>query len=347
MRILHVANFNLSKDGRDYFLTARKLSAGWVRGGHAVYDFSDRDVARAATPFGTKNLGRGKANRRFLDTVDNLRPDLLALGHADVIRAATVAEARRLHPAMRVLQWNHDPLFDAHNVTALEGKLDVVDATFLTSAGPELKRLSRPGRPVCFMPNPQDAAVETGRGFDRTDQPWDLIYTVGPAGTTRQVGDAVMDVGAFCADLRARLPDLRMRFPGLGDAPRLSGAAYHAAIQEARMGLSLSRRSDHYLYSSDRMAHLMGNGVLTFIDRRTGFTDIFTEEEAAFHGDVDDLAARLRAFHADDDARRAVARAGWAKAHRVFDAAVVARWLLEVTCGLPLSSDYAWPLVRY
>ena len=349
MRILHVANFNLTKDGRDYFLTAHKLSAGWARLGHAVYPLSDRDAARAATPFGAKALGERAVQRRFLDTVAHLAPDLIALGQKAMIRPDTLREVRRLAPAARILHWNHDPLFDAPNLAVLAAKADLVDATFVTSADDALATLARPGRPAAFMPNPQDRAVEDGRSFAADSHGTDLIYTVGTAGFLRQIGDGIADVRDFCRDLRKRHPDLRCRFPGLEGGKgagegMLAGRAYHAALADSRMGLSLSRRSDRRLYSSDRMAHLMGNGVLTFIDRRTGFGDVFTEDEAAFYSSGEEMEAKLRRFHADEPARRAVAEAGWAKAHRVFDAAIIARYLIEVVFDLPLSADYGWPL---
>lgn len=194
MRILHAANFNLKKDGRDYFLTAHKLSAGWTRLGHAVFDFSDRDIARAATPFGAKALGLRAVQRRFLDTVDAMRPDLVALGQKCLVTPATLAQARRLHPAVRILHWNHDPLFDAPNLADLQAKAEAVDATFVTSGGEGLRALARPGRPAAFMPNPQDRAVEQGRSFAADGHATDLIYTVGTAGFTRQVAGAMMDV---------------------------------------------------------------------------------------------------------------------------------------------------------
>lgn len=344
MRILHVANFNLRNSGHDYFLTARKLSAAFTRNGHIVYDFSDRDVARAATPMGAKLLGIAAVNRQFLDLVDNFRPDLICLGHADTIRAETVAEARQIHPPARILQWNHDPLFDPHNVTAIAGKLDVVDATMITTGGAELAQFSRPGKVVAFMPNPQDRSIEEGRAFEQSDLPVDLIYCVGPAGALRQIGDRLMDVSTFCRELTMRLPELACYFPGLGGEPRLGGAAYHAALASSRMGLSLSRRSDNFLYSSDRMAHLMGNGVLTFIDRRTGFGDVFNDDQAAFYDSPESLYTQLRQFRQDDARRRAVAEAGWARAHRVFDSRIIARYLIELVFRLPLSGDYEWPL---
>ena len=39
------------------------------------------------------------------------------------------------------------------------------------------------------------------------------------------------------------------------------------------MGLNLSRGNLPKYYSSDRIAQLMGNGLLTFIDEKTKFDD--------------------------------------------------------------------------
>ena len=48
------------------------------------------------------------------------------------------------------------------------------------------------------------------------------------------------------------------------------------------MGINLSQGSSSKYYSSDRIAQLMGNGVLTFIHRKTKLNDFFKNDEVIF-----------------------------------------------------------------
>ena len=65
-------------------------------------------------------------------------------------------------------------------------------------------------------------------------------------------------------------------------------------LKNSAIVLNLSRTADDYLYSSDRMAHAMGNGCLIFQDLRTGFQNIFKEDEIAFYSDNDFLIDNIR-----------------------------------------------------
>ena len=51
-------------------------------------------------------------------------------------------------------------------------------------------------------------------------------------------------------------------------------------IAQSNMGLNLSRGKPIKYYSSDRIAQLMGNGLLTFIDEKTKFSDFFSKKES-------------------------------------------------------------------
>ena len=179
MRILHVGNFGSRAKGAFLHSVAPKLSRGLIRLGHHVVDFADRDVARASTPFGARKFGGRQANRALLRLASDMRPDLLLLGHADTIRADTVASIRRTLPALRVLQWNVDPLFEPDNITRLRSKLDVVDATLVSTAGDALLPLRRAGMALGFLPNPMDASIESGRADLADDLPFDLFFACG------------------------------------------------------------------------------------------------------------------------------------------------------------------------
>src|SRR3546814_17933519 len=91
----------------------------------------------------------------------------------------------------------------------------------------------------------------------------------------------------------------------------LRGAGYLEDMGNARMALSISRPDNVYLYASDRMSQLLGNGLLTFVSRATGFQDLFGDDAIAFYDGLDELVDRLDFFARHDAARRRTAEAGW------------------------------------
>ena len=344
MHILHVGNFGSRAKGAFLHSVAPKLSRGLIRAGHQVVEFADRDVARAATPFGARKLGGVQANRALARLAHDMRPDLLLLGHADTIRAETVARLRRALPAMRVLQWNVDPLFEPDNIARLRSKLAVVDATLVSTAGDALRPLQRPGMRLGFLPNPVDFSVESGRADLAADLPYDLFYACGhPARPRRTLCGQDWDMEDFVAGLRRALPGLRTRLAGLDGQPHLTGADYRQALMQCAAGLNVSRRQDALLYSSDRLAHMVGNGQAILIDRATGYDRLFGPEAMGFFSGLDELAGLLRRMMAEPAWRQSVATAGRACYHKLFNETLVARYVLNVALDNHNPADYAWP----
>jgi hypothetical protein len=142
--------------------------------------------------------------------------------------------------------------------------------------------------------------------------------------------------------IQAASPELRPLFLGMFGAGNVAGITYQRVLESARMGLNLSRRSDVYLYSSNRMAHLVGNGILTFIDRATGFGELFGEDELAFYGTEAELFDKLRLYQNDDAERRRVAERGWRKYHRIFGCEVVAKYLIDAVEGKVDPARFDW-----
>ena len=56
------------------------------------------------------------------------------------------------------------------------------------------------------------------------------------------------------------------------------------------MAINLSQGSSSKYYSSDRIAQLMGNGILTFIDKKTKLNYFFKNNEAIFYNSIRDLS---------------------------------------------------------
>ena len=344
MRILHVGNFGSRAKGAFLHSVAPKLSRGMIRAGHQVVDFADRDVARAGTLFGARKLGGAHANRTLARLAHDMRPDLLVLGHADTIHAVTLAALRRAMPAMRVLQWNVDPLFEPDNIARLRGKLAVVDATLVSTAGPALLPLRRAGMRLGFLPNPVDFSIESGRADLAAVLPYDLFFACGhPSRPRRTLCGQDWDMEDFFAALRRAVPSLRTRLAGLDGQPHLAGAAYQEALGQCAAGLNASRRQDGLLYSSDRMAHMAGNGQAVLIDRATGYGTLFGPDEMGFFSSLDELAGLLRRLIAEPAQRQAMAAAGRARYHALFNETLVARYVLGVAFDTHDPADYPWP----
>ncbi len=351
MRILNVADFNWMTGAESdtarlsLFDICRKFTHAATRANSLVVEFSDRAVARGGAPLGIKGLGRGWANRRFRQVVDEFKPDLILLHFADQIDNASLEEARRLSPGVRIADINIDPIWTPKNQKRLALRRGVADALFVTTAAPELGRYAGPGAFAAYLPNPVDPAVETGRVFE-TDTAVDLLFPCSDE-SPRQVGGAEVMPSIAALDLKGAVPGLRLSTPGVCGQDEARGYAYFQALAGARMGWALSRRADQPLYASDRMAHMFGWGLAVMLDRRAGFDRFYGPGEAVFYSDLDDLARALRRLIADDAAARAIARRGWEATWRQFHADRVLAYVLAQLFDQGGAEGFEWPCARW
>ena len=265
MKILHVDNLNLLKYGAVYYAFDRKISNGLIRNGHYVYDFSYRDTARCATPFQSKHLGTARMNQRLLETAANIRPDFLLLGNAEIVSADTLRRIRKMLPAIRIALWYVDWIIPEVDTRSIFDRLEVIDTLFLTTGGELPQRYQRDNNTVAYLPNAVDSSIETLANHQQQDFETDLLFCGTDKGDPQRAG--------FLRELRERLSGLCITYHGSLGAPAVFGDQYLQALARSKMGLNLSRRSDVYRYSSDRIAQLTGNGLLTFTQDTPGMRD--------------------------------------------------------------------------
>lgn len=339
MKIVHVSHFSVQNSGSNYYAIQYKLSGGLTRLGHYVFNYSDRDVA-SANPLRIRAWGAPGANRKLIAICEQVRPDLLLMGHCTLITPDTVAAIRQAHPGIRVVHWNCDGLFVPENLARVQALAPLVDCTLVTTAGEDLRQVVINGGRVGFMPNPLDETIETLRNFERDDLANDLVFLTGFNRYDREKLE-------LCDAIRAKLPDLAFDVRGLYGMPGVYGAELFDVLSRGKMGLNISKRNDVYLYSSDRMSQLMGCGLLTLIDRRTRFDEIFPADELVTYEGAEELTERIAYFRRHDAERRAIAERGWHRVHAVFKATLVVQWILDATFeGTPRQS-YAWPTTLY
>ena len=347
MQILHISDFKYLRLKSCYQNSmAIKISNGLIRNGHAVINYPERDLCRHFG-FGHMNsLGKKRLQRHLIDFCRNTQPQIILLGHADVVEPQTLAEIKHILPNVRFVQWTCDAIdASAHpkNFENMKRFLDFVDTIFITTGQKECLELFKTDKNVIsFFPNIADKANEFYRMFEH-DAPNDLLFC---CGGTRNFFGSWINVNNMVEDLISQIPDLKVFYMGTQGRSPLSGFDYMSAFCNANMGLNISLLNDVYLYSSDRMAHLMGNGLLTFVAKSTGFGDMFTDQELVLVESFEDLRDKISFYKNHPQEAQKIAKNGWQKYHEECSDVVVTKYMMDIIERKFESQKEHWTLLK-
>ncbi len=335
MRILMVDNMQIRQYGNLKMGPGRKLVCGAVRNDWRLAEFSDRDVTRYLAPLGIRRLGAALANQKLVMTAKNFKPDLLFIGHCDYIRNHALEQIRAALPAIRMAHFNIDPIWMDWHIQQIRERMHSTDAIFVTTGGEALRQFCTGRNVVAYMPNPSDSSMEVEDNSQKAGFARDLLFT-----GKEIAGD---DRNEFLRELAGELRDkLRFDIFGMFGNPPVWGADYERALAESKMSLNLNRKEGWPLYSSDRIAHLIASGILTFVSDRGNMQKFFSDQEVVYFHDRDDLRDKIIYFHQHDDERRRVAAAGRARYHRMFSGSRTLKFMVETLMHQPYSEDYEW-----
>ncbi|MFY0613831.1 MAG: glycosyltransferase family 1 protein [Hyphomicrobiaceae bacterium] len=339
-RILLIGDFGRSSFGAPFYNTNFALHAGFIRAGCHVLTFSDRDVARETSVVGHKSLGRGAMNRALVTTAGTYRPHLVLFGHADMTAPDTFLAIREAVPGVRLAQFNVDALFRTETMARFRNRATLVDLSFITTAAPDrLRALGAPPQSIAYFPNPVDAAIAVRdlSQIERTDATYDGVF----------LGTGIERRDAQVRALNEALPaDFRFHAGGgVLKTERLNGPAYLETLARGTLSPNLpldDRLPVDFLYSSDRIAHLLAHGIVPFCPAASRLDSLY-DDGVVLYTDLDDLASQMAALAEDDTRRRQIA----ANARRIglarTGAERVARYMLDQALGNGPTTDYGWP----
>ena len=334
LRILHVTNFNERHDGRLYFNTGRRLNNGFIRLGHSVLGFSDRDIQKYYKDY--SDLSGSKAlNDKFKKTCYNYKPDLLVLGHADLISAQTLGEMRDDYPDLKISQWFLDPLNSRgpdyeKNKSRILDKTDFVDANFITTSPDTLKFLPKKIKNY-FIPNPADKSFETLNNYKKNCN-MDVFFAL-----SHGVHRGVLKIGksddraVFIKNLVEKTKNVKFDLYGFNKVQPIWADHYFKTISNSKMGLNLSRGEPIKYYSSDRITQIIGNGLVTLIDEKTKYNEFFNNDEMVFYKNVDDLSEKILKISKDEKLRKKIGYKGKIKYLKYFNSSLVAEYIISKT----------------
>ena len=347
LRILHVTNFNERHDGRLFFNTGRRLNNGFIRLGHSVLEFSDRDIIKHYKNI--KDISGAKSlNKKLINTVYNYKPDLLIFGHADLIKDHTLAYLKENYKNLRIAQWFLDPLvkngpdFEKNKLRILN-KIEYTDANFITTSPDALSFL--PKKKLClFMPNPTDPSFEVLNNFDNNQCSMDVFFAL-----SHGVHRGVLKKGKYDerSDFVNRLveitPNVKFDLYGINNIQPIWADSFLKSISNAKMGVNLSRGNPIKYYSSDRITQLIGNGLLTFIHKDTHYNNFFDDDEVIFYSTINSLSDKIQKFARDDFERKKIAKKGKNKYMKYFNSTLVAEYIIKNTFNVSYKNNkFMW-----
>ena len=344
LRILHITNFNERLDGRLFFNTGRRINNGFIRLGHSVLGFSDRDIQKYYKSFGDLK-GAKTLNDKLKKTCYNYKPDLIVLGHADLISADQISELREDYPNTRFGQWFLDPLNKKgpdyeRNKKRILDKISVVDASFLTTSPDALSFLK--GKKSFYIPNPADNSFETLNNYEHPCN-IDVFFALSH-GVHRGIlkSGKTDDRITFLNKLVSQTPDIKFDLYGINKIQPIWADHYFKTIQNAKMGLNLSRGDAIKYYSSDRITQIIGNGLVCLIDEKTEYNNFFNTNEMIFYKNTNDLSEKIIKVSKDEKLRKKIAMNGKIKYMKYFNSDLVAQYIIEKTLDINSKSKNYW-----
>ncbi len=331
LKILHVTNFNERHNGRLFYNTGRRINNGFVRLNHSVLEFSDRDIVSYYRSINDIN-GSKRLNKKLIDVIANYVPDLLVLGHADLIKKETLSYIQKNYPSIKIAQWFLDRMDSKWlvNKKRFLDKINLVDCSFCTTSPDALDFSSQ--KNIFYIPNPADESFENLEVYNYKNFNNDVFFAM-----SHGVHRGILKKGKFdkrelfINQLIKKTPNIKFDLYGMNNTQPIWADNYIRAISQSKMGLNLSQGSAIKYYSSDRLTQLIGNGLLTFVDIKTSLNDFFSRDEVIFYKSLGDLSEKIIKYSNDDKSRIKIARNGRRKYLKYFNSKDVADYIIKKT----------------
>ena len=341
LKIMHITNFNERFNGRLHYNTGRRINNGFIRLGHNVLSISDRDILH-----NNKSLrdlkGHNNLQKKILDTYDNFKPDLIVLGHADKVSLFTLEKMKKLDKNLKISQWFLDPLSKygpdhKNNSKRILDKTKLLDKTFLTT-DPNSLPLKIPN--AHFIPNPCDKSFEVLENYKKKCD-FDVFFAMSHGVHRGELKKGKNDDREiFINKLIKKNKDIKFDVYGMNNVQPVWGEQFLKKISNCYMGINLSRGKPIKYYSSDRIAQLVGNGLLTFIDEKTYLSDFFNKDEIVFYKNLDDLSYKIKKYKKDVNTGKKIARLGKKKYFKYFNSTKIAEFIINKS--FDIKKKYFW-----
>jgi glycosyltransferase involved in cell wall biosynthesis len=340
IKILHISNFGEKSDYRLSSINlANKISNGLTKEKVQTINFSDRIFSKLNNFY--------SIDEKIFRIVQNLRPNLILLGHTNSLKVETIKNIRDKFSETKFAFWYEDsinkngPDFNINKIF-IEKYKDHIDNFFITTEKNYVDA-SIPKNKLNYIPIPCSKLTENLNLSKITNHMYDIFFAVSH-GVNRGVlkKNKIDTREQFVRNLTTKSTNINFNLFGFNNIQPVWGYEFENEISKCRFGLNLSRGEPIKYYSSNRIASYVANGLPTLIDEKVQFNDFFTSNEMIFYRDVQDLIDKVYFYKKNERLRKKIAINGKKKYFKIFNNNIVGDYILSKTLGTKPFFTYAW-----
>jgi len=338
LRIINIYNTGQKLNHRLYNISlGKKFTNGFIRNGHDVLEISDRDFVRQNRNFSFKNSST-KFQEFLIETFKNYNPDFLFFGHTKNIDIETIDQFRSINKNLIISQWNEDPImpslsYSKTNIKNISYYAKLVDHNFITTDPSVFIKQNSKVKNLHFFFVPVDSNIECFNVY-KLNPTRDIFYAMSHGVNRAKLKKGKTDSRInFLNNLIKKIDNINYDFYGFENKEPIWGDNFYKALVNSKMGLNLSRGLPTKYYSSNRIASLMGNGLLTFIDKKTQMNDFFNNNEIIFYNGINDLSEKIKFYKKNEKSRIKIARNGKKKYFKLFNELKTTKYIIDKSLG--------------
>ena len=333
LKILHVSTFDERSDHRLFNISiSQKLSKGFIRNDHDVINFSYRNYL-------SKNILRHRSeiiNNKVINICNHYRPDLLVLGHNNFLYRNNL-EKIKYNFKSKIALWYEDALGHKgegpnwrQNLTLIENNNHYIDNYFVTTHPDEIKTIISKKK-MNFLPIPVDENIENLEIYNSRNRYKDLFFALSHGVNFGDLKKRKTDEREIVINnLMKKFPKINYNFLGIANEKPKWNYDFFDELLKTKMALNLSRGKPLKYTSSNRIAALIGNGIYTFIDKKTNFKDFFNENEVGSYKDLDDLGNKIEKLKSKPNLINKYGKAGRDKYFKLFNTKKISKEIIDI-----------------
>ena len=337
-KILHISNFNEKNNQRLFNISiATKLTNGFIRNKCDVINFSYRNyLSQKVFP----NL-----DNNILEISNNYKPDLILLGHNNVLKTDTLIKLKKEN--RKIALWyedhvaNYGPNWQS-NLKLLEKNHNLIDNYFVTTHPSAIKTSIKKNK-IFYLPIPVDSNIENLKIYENKHRYKDLFFALSHGvnyGGLRSNSKDEREL--FLNNILKKGSGINFHILGINNDKPKWNYDFYKEMMICKMSLNLSRGKPLKYASSNRIASYMGNGILTFVNEKVKFQELFSSNEMLFYKNENDLIDKIKDIKDDMQKINKISKKGKEKYFRIFNNLIVADSIISKSLGVKSKYKYAW-----